>query len=71
MASLKIPNAGRTLSHYLISGQLGASGMGVVYAAEDVRLGRPVALKVVQEEFAKDPTSLNASASKRGRRGRG
>ena len=47
---------GRTISHYRISSQLGAGGMGIVYAAEDVRLGRPVALKVVQDEFAKDST---------------
>src|SRR5262245_5241567 len=47
---------GRTISHYRISSQLGAGGMGIVYAAEDVRLGRQVALKVVQDEFAKDST---------------
>ncbi len=57
------PQSGQMLSHYLLVEKIGEGGMGQVYRAEDTKLGRSVALRVLPAAFVQDGARLAGHTS--------
>jgi DNA-binding winged helix-turn-helix (wHTH) protein len=57
-AAAPVETADQTISHYRVIEKLASGAMGIVYRAEDLKLGRRVALKVLADGFAEDPVAL-------------
>src|SRR5688500_4770028 len=53
-----LPRAPEQLGHYVVEGELGRGGMGVVFLARDPKLDRQVAIKTLPAELARDPEQL-------------
>lgn len=58
MKKANLPVPGATVSHYRVLNAIAGGGMGVVFRAEDIKLGRPVALKFLPEETGDDEVAL-------------
>jgi len=58
MVSANDPHTGRRLSHYLLERRIGTGGMGEVYLAQDLALGRPAAVKLLRPDLAADLPAL-------------
>ena len=56
---------GETIAHYRIVSKLGEGGMGEVWQARDTKLGRDIAIKVLPDGFAADPTARRALTANR------
>jgi len=61
---------GSTISHYRVVERLGRGAMGLVYKAQDLRLDRPVAIKLISKEIALNPELTHAAIPPNGRAGR-
>ncbi|MBK6725014.1 MAG: hypothetical protein IPG58_17640 [Acidobacteria bacterium] len=63
----QIDLTGQSVGHYRIISKIGIGGMGVVYLAQDTKLGRKVAIKFLNKEFSADESKLKLLYKRQGR----